>query len=254
MNDFFGALELELRAAAGRSPRRRLPIGFAAGSVAAAALVAVALVVALVVLGGREEPAHVTAAPKPDPVGTVIPKGEGTPPREADSTVVATGTASRLGPWQMEVHHGKALRDPKTGELYNRAGPCLMVYPLDPPRHTFTGSGFCGPGNLGFRKTPGFSRAQVTVPSEGRRADGTRVRVQGVLVFGRTPERATAVVIRSPSVRVRAEVQEGPDSIRGDFYGIAVRPPMPGARINWLDESGKPGSRGIALMPPLTRR
>jgi hypothetical protein len=254
MNDFFGALELELRAAAGRSPRRRIPVGYAAGLVAAASLVAVALVAALVVLGGGEGPADVSGAPKPDPVGTVIPKGEGKPPREADSTVVATGDASRLGPWQMEVHHGKALRDPKTGELYNGAGPCLMVYALDPPSHTFTGSGYCGPGNLGFRKTPGFSRAQLTVPAQGRRADGTRIRVRRVFVFGRTPERATAVVITSPNVGVRAAVQEGPDSIRGDFYGIAVRPPMAGARINWLDEDGKPGSRGIRLMPPLTRR
>jgi hypothetical protein len=76
-----------------------------------------------------------------------------------------------------------------------------------------------------------------------------RVRVREVLVFGRTPERATAVVVTSPKIRIRTVPQEGPASIRGDFYGITVGPPMEGARINWLDENGRPGSRGIRSMP-----
>ena len=130
----------------------------------------------------------------------------------------------------------------------------LTAYPLDPPAHTFPASGFCGPGNMGFPKTPGFSRAQVSVPAAGKRADGTRIRVREVLVFGRVPERATAVVITSATIRIRAKLQEGPKSVRGDFYGIAVRPPLEGARINWLDADGTPGSRGISLMPPVTRR
>jgi hypothetical protein len=254
MNDFFGALELELRAAAERSPRRTVPVGYAAGAGAAAALLALAVVIAAAVFGGGESTTTAPAAAEPAPVGTVIPKGEGKPPREADSTVLATGTAPLLGPWQLETHRGEALKDPKTGEVYNGAGPCLMLYPLDPPSHTFEGSGFCGPGNMGFRKTPGFSRSQVSVPALGRRADGTRVRVREVLVFGRAPERATAVVITSEHVRIRVNLQEGPDSVRGDFYGVAVKPPLRGARINWLDANGKPGSRGISLMPPLTRR
>jgi hypothetical protein len=254
MNDFFGALELELREAGKRSPRRRTRPGDVAGVAAATALLAAVAAVVLVVMGGGEPSRTTPAAVKPDPVGTVIPKGEGHPPREADSTVLATGSAPGLGPWQLETHHGKALKDPKTGEVYNGAGPCLMLYPLDPPAHSFPASGFCGPGNMGFRKTPGFSRAQVSVPAAGRRADGSRVRVHEVLVFGRTPERATAVVITSRNIRIRASLQEGPRSVPGNFYGVAVKPPLDGARINWLDEHGKPGSRGIALMPPITRR
>jgi hypothetical protein len=254
MNDFFGTLELELREAGQRSPRRGTRPGDVAGVVAAAALLAAAVAVVLVLVGGGQTSRTTPAAVKPEPVGTVIPKGEGHPPREADSTVLATGSAPRFGPWQLETHHGKALKDPKTGEVYNGAGPCLMLYPLDPPAHTFPASGFCGPGNMGFRKTPGFSRAQVSVPAGGTRADGTRVRVREVIVYGRAPERATAVVITSRNIRIRARLQEGPKSVRGDFYAIAVKPPLGGARINWLEEHGKPGSRGISLMPPITRR
>jgi hypothetical protein len=47
--------------------------------------------------------------------------------------------------------------------------------------------------------------------------------------------------------------QDGPKNFPGRFYGIPVKPPMQGARINWLDANGQPGSRGIALMPPISR-
>jgi hypothetical protein len=252
MNDFFGALELELRAAGQRRPRRRIRAAHAAGALAAITLLAAAILVIQVITGGN--PAATTAAPAPDPVGTVIPKGEGKPPREAKSTVLATGTAPVLGPWQMETHWGKALKDPKTGEVYNPAGPCLMLYPLDPPGRTFGASGFCGPpSNFGFRKTPGFSRAQFNVPAPGRRANGERVRVREVLVYGRVPDRAAKVVITAPGgTRVEVEPTDGPKSIPGRFYGIPLKPGLPGARINWLDKDGKPGSRGIRLMPPVT--
>ena len=41
----------------------------------------------------------------------------------------------------------------------------------------------------------------------------------------------------------------------GQYYAIPVEPVksgLPGARINWLDANGAPGSRGIRLMPPVT--
>jgi hypothetical protein len=185
----------------------------------------------------------------------VIEKGEGRPWRDSTSTVVATGTAPVVGPWQLEV----------SGHPGARGRPCLFIVPLDPSDRLVVGgrSGFCGPGFpqgvLGFRKTPGFSRAQFNVPPPGRRSDGSRIRVREVLVYGRVPERAAAVVITAErGVRIEVEPGEGPKrlggdrSLRGDFFVIPVKPGLGRARVNWLDRGGRPGSRGIALMPPIT--
>jgi hypothetical protein len=74
-----------------------------------------------------------------------------------------------------------------------------------------------------------------------------------VLVFGRVPERARKVVITAHrGVRIEVRPDEGPATIRGDFFVIPVKPRLGHARINWLDAAGNPGSRGIALMPPVT--
>jgi hypothetical protein len=62
------------------------------------------------------------------------------------------------------------------------------------------------------------------------------------------------VVISSPTIRVRAKPQEGPDSVRGDFYGIAVKAGLKGARLNWLDQNGRPGSPGFRLPDAMMRR
>jgi hypothetical protein len=243
MSDFFGALELELRAAAERPPRRTLRLGDALGALAAAALVAAAVFVAVAVLGGGEHPAPVSGASKPDPVGTVIPKGEGSPPRQRRSTVVATGTAPGIGPWQLEASRSVRLADPETDEVYQPAGlRCLTFYALDPPKvdpqehQVLNASGQCGE----FPRTPGFSRLQFGA--------------KRVLVYGRVPKRASAVAILVPGRgSINARLHEGPKSARGDFYAVAVKPPLPRARVNWFDEKGRPGSRGIALMPPITR-
>jgi hypothetical protein len=73
----------------------------------------------------------------------------GTPPRDARSTVVATGTAPVAGPWQLEVWRNHGGPSPP-GE---RRGRCLFIQLLDPPGGDPTGlTGFCG--GLGFRKTP----------------------------------------------------------------------------------------------------
>jgi hypothetical protein len=238
-SDFFGALALELHAAARRSPRRRTRLGDIAGGVVAAALLAAAVLVALTVLGGGDtsEPPS-AAASRPAPVGTVIPKGEGTPPRQRRSTVVATGTARGIGPWQLEASRSTRLADPESGEVYQPAGlRCLTVYVLEPRDDEMVGAG----GQCGeFPRTPGFSRIQLPF--------------KPVFVFGRVPDRAAAVKILVPGGRsINARLHEGPKSSRGDFYAVAVKPPLPGARINWFDETGKPGSRGIGLMPPITR-
>jgi hypothetical protein len=250
MNDFFGALELELREAATRRARPRIGAGQAVGALGGALLLAVAIGVALVVLGGDDgpgpAPAPGPAAVRPDPVGTVIPKGEGKPRRGARTLVVANGVAPWTGPWQLEVTRGKGFRHPETGEVLEPPGYCLWFNPLDPPgRHLLGLSGFCGaPRNLGFRKTPGFSRAQP----------GSTRSVKEVVVWGRVPERAAKVVVTAPGgTRIEVTPTDGPRTFPGRFYGIPVKPGLPGARINWLDEDGRPGSRGIRLMPPITR-
>jgi hypothetical protein len=255
VSDFFGALELELRAAAERRPRRQIGLGQALGAVAATALLAVAvLLVTTVSSGGGGDSAELTGGPKPDPVGTVIPKGEGNPPRQARSTVVATGTSPPVGPWQMEVSRSTRIENPDTGEVYQRAGlRCLSLVTLDPRRRDLViGVQQCGE----FPRTPGFSRLQpAEVRFAGDPGRNRRLRRQPVLVFGRVPERAASVVVSAPDgLRLTARPHEGPKSARGDFYAISVPVGHPRARVNWLKKDGTEGSRGIALLPPITWR
>jgi hypothetical protein len=246
MTDFFSALELELHAAVTRSPRRRVTIGQALGGLAGAALLAAAVALVVAVSGGGDgHSARVTGAPTPDPVGTVIPKSQSH--FETRALVVANGTAPVSGPWQIEVSRTKGERDTH-GEVMWRKGYCLWIKLLDPPDPNLRGpSGFCGgPRSLGFRKTPGFSRAQGVTRSKPP--------MKEVLVWGRVPDRATKVVITAPGRRDIAVVpKDGPKTFPGRFYVIPVKPPRQGARINWLDSEGRPGSRGIGLMPPISR-
>jgi hypothetical protein len=73
-------------------------------------------------------------------------------------------------------------------------------------------------------------------------------------VWERVPNRASKVVITAPGRKpIEVIPEEGPQQFPGKYYGIPVKPGMPGARINWLDSHGDPGSRGIRLMPPITR-
>jgi hypothetical protein len=250
MTDFFGALELELRAASQRRPRRPVGIGQVIGVAAAATLVAVALAVAVTVSGGGEGGSgQTTGARKPDPVGTVIPRSKS--PYESRALVVANGVAPVTGPWQIEVSRTKGERD-TNGAVMWRKGYCSWLHVLDPTDPALRGgagyrSGHCGsPRSLGFRKTPGFSRAQGMATSKPRPKE--------VLVWGRVPDRAAMVVITAPDgLRIEVEPSEGPKTFPGRFYGIPVEPGHPGARINWFDKDGEPGSRGIRLMPPITR-
>jgi hypothetical protein len=243
-------LEVQLRdAAAHRRERARRR---AIGSLATAAGAAV-LVWSLLLLGGADErragDRQGAQERRPEgvlPVGTVIPKGEGTPPRESDSIVVATGTAPVAGAWQLEVSrdHGAASPPGEPG------GRCLFLNRLDLlPGDQFNLSGDCG----GLRKTPGFSRYQHNVPTL-RKLRGRLFLPKEVLVFGRVPERARKVVITADQgVRIEVEPNEGPKSIRGDFFLIPVKPRLGRhATINWVDADGIPGSRGIALQPPIT--
>jgi hypothetical protein len=252
VSDFFGALELELRAAARRPPRRQIGIGAALGALAGVALLAVAVLVVAAIAGGgggEGDSARVTSGGKPDPVGTMIPKGEGSPPRSTRSTVVATGKSPGVGPWQMEATRSTQLKDPDSGELYQPAGlRCLYMFPVD-LRRRYGAGGQCGE----FPRTPGFSISTLAaaIPVGETRSD----RRPPVLVFGRVPERAVSIVVSAPDgLRLEARPHEGPKSARGDFYAISVPVGHPGARINWLKQHGTEGSRGIRLSPPITRR
>jgi hypothetical protein len=263
LSDYFDRLETQLRGAAERPPRRLVGWGNAARLSATAtamiAAVGVSVALALALAGGDDSRrSSERAAPEPAPVGTVIPKGEGNPPRESRSTVVATGMAPVAGPWQLEVSRGTGVKNPKTGQVYLRAGgACLMVVPLDAPNVLAGGrSGYCGPTReLGFKKTPGFSRAQHSVAGPARPGESPDVNAREVLVFGVVPKRATAVVITVRGTkRFEVKPQPGPKGVAGDFYLIPVKPGLGQARINWIDQDGNEGSRGIALMPPVTDR
>jgi hypothetical protein len=247
MTDFFTALEAELQAAAVRRPRRRIGVGQPLGALAATALVAAAVLVVVAVSGGGDDQSGRPAGSSgPDPVGTVIPRSE--TQLESRALVLANGTAPVLGPWQIEVSRTKGERDTH-GEVMWPPGYCLWIRLFDAPGlHPGGGrSGFCGsPRALGFRKTPGFSRAQALTTSKPRPKE--------VLVWGRVPDSATKVVITAPGHKpIEVVPEEGPKRFPGRYYAIPVKPPMQGARINWLDASGQPGSRGIGLMPPITR-
>lgn len=250
MSDFFGALELELRHAAERRPRRAVGVGQAIGIAAALALVAVAAALTLTVRGGGEgDPGpsgQLTGSGRPDPVGTVIPKEE--TPYETDALVVANGRAPVTGPWQLEVSRTEGERDTE-GHVMWPAGYCLWIRLLDPPEgRPGPTAGSCGsPRSLGFRRTPGFSRHQ------GAFLSGKAPPPKEVLVWGRVPDRAEKVVVTAPDgLRIAMRPKDGPKTFPGRFYGIPVKPVHRRARINWLDASGKRGSRGIRLMPPIT--
>lgn len=248
MTDFFSALELELQVAADRRPRRPIGVGAVLGVISVVVLLAAAVMLTFAVRGGGEgDTAQIAGARKPDPVGTIIPRGEGNPPRGRRTIVVANGTAPINGPWQIEVSRTKGQRD-ASGQVMWHRGWCMWITQLDPPNQPGRGrSGFCGsPKSLGFRKTPGFSRGQTVGPSKPLPKE--------ILVWGRVPDRAEKVVIAAPGeTSIEVVPTDGPESFPGRFYAIPVKPPMRGARINWLDASGEPGSRGIRLMPPITR-
>ena len=224
MNDFFGTLEVELRAAAERRPRRTLPVS----AVAVAVLLAVALTPIVFVLARGDEEAN---APRQNSAGEVrIPGFPG-------ATVVATGTSSVGGRWEMFTYRSERLADPESGEVYQPAGlRCLGLRVLVPGGGL---GGQCGE----FPRTPGFSRLQHTVRD---RAGDPRE----ILVYGRVPEDAALVrVTLAGREAVEIKPIEGPADERGDFYLVGVAPHDRG-RVNWIDAEGNEGSVGQELLPP----
>jgi hypothetical protein len=231
--DFFTRLEAELRRAAEHPAptwRRRLPAPGAALAVAAVAgALALALVPLLAVLGGGgaapQAPAWRPSPSEPPRVGEVVQ-------RDGDTrTVVATGSTPVGGPWQLEAYTG------------SEAEPCLNVVLRDEGiDHGQGGWGGCGDDP----RTPGFARLQHSLPN----APGAGP-VREVLVYGRVPQAASAVVITvDGEIRERVRPFDGPPGVRGDFYLVAIPPDLTSGRVNWLDGNGRAGSGGIELLPP----
>lgn len=235
--DFFDRLEADLRDAAARTPRARLSPTPRAVAVLAVTLAAGALALVPVLLlgsdGGAGRGHDASSGRDPAPVGTVIDRA-GEP-----HTVVATGSAPVAGPWQMETYTSTRLADPENGEVYQPAGlRCLGLFLVDPPPLGGAGGGQCGE----FPRTPGFSRMQ-SIPSY---AGDPRE----LLVYGRAPEEASAVVLTGEDgVEQRVKPLEGLGPADGDYYLFAV-PTGTSGRVNWLDATGEPGSAGLALLPP----
>jgi hypothetical protein len=235
--DFFDRLEAELREAAARPRRARLSPTARAVAVVAVVLAAGALaLVPVLLLGGDGEAGRshdVSPGRDPAPVGTVINRGG------ERHTVVATGSAPVAGPWQMETYGSTRLADPESGEVYQPAGlRCLGLFLVDPPPLGGAGGGQCGE----FPRTPGFSRMQSIPSAAGEPRE--------LLVYGRAPEEASAVVLTGEDgLERRVKPLEGLGPADGDYY-LFVVPAGTNGRVNWLDATGEPGSRGLALLPP----
>jgi hypothetical protein len=241
-------LERDLLAAASRVRARRMRrrVGLILVSAAGGLLVLLAFV-----LGNSADPLdrsrpsdgeNSSTAHRAPAVGSVIPEGAGKPPREGDHIVVATGRSPVAGRWQLEHYRSTRLADPQTGEVYQPAGlPCLGIALLDPSTEVpVLASGQCGE----FPRTPGFGRVQMSVPQ-------VRGKVRELLVYGRTPERTRSVVLTAAGgVKITVDPFEGPRSVAGDFYLIAVSPDLEDGRVNWVDEHGNVGGPGLELLPP----
>jgi hypothetical protein len=245
--DFFDRLEAELRAAADR-PQPRLGRARATARTAAVAagviaVLALALVPVLALLGDGDRATAPAADVLAEP-GTVIPAGEGSPPRDVDHLVVATGSAPRAGSWQLETWTSDGVKDPQTGAVYEPPGlPCLGVFLVDSSPDSFKGAG----GQCGVMpRTPGFTRVQLEAFPQPQGP-------KEVLIFGRVPDEATAVVVTSHGDEVvrRATPLDGADGNR--YYVVAVTGEIKEGAVNWIGADGRPGSRGIELMPPMTR-
>jgi hypothetical protein len=212
MSDYFDRLEGDLRRAAERPATRFGPVlGWGAPAVAAGVAVAAAALVAVVVLGAGEREAP-----------TIRDGPRGTQPPAIGGRVVATGRTPVAGPWRMSV----------------RRRDCVGITLTRPkPEFIIGAAGFCGP----FRLTPGFTRGEFWVPARPR----SRERI----LFGRAPERVSAVVVTAKNGRtIRANLYQGPNGVRGDFYLTVIPLDLVG-RVNWLDANGRPGSRGIRVRP-----
>lgn len=246
--DFFDRLEDELRRAAERPPRRVLPPP-AAALVAALAVGALALIPIALIGGGQERPEPSKAGPGLSPIGAILPTGSGDPPRRHESMVVARGARSTVGPWQLEVF---SYGTPNAKADEARPGHCLMLYlPATPGTGRPGLGGYCGPlkRQLGSLTIPRFGMGESVLPPR---------RPRMIVVFGRAPRRASKIVVTFPDHHPRGvDPRPAPPNFRSrygfdaSFYVVVLRrTDVREVRVNWLDASGSPGSRGIPVIPP----
>jgi hypothetical protein len=207
--------------------------------IAVAALLVLAVAPIVLVLGSGDEPG---APERRSATETQEPPQRPEFPGFPDAQVVATGTAPVAGPWEIFTFTSRRLDDPPSPEVNPPAGlSCIGVRLLDPPPNH---SGRISGGACGdFPGTPGFSRAQQTVPNL---AGGARE----ILVFGWAPDEAAWVRVTFDG-REPVEVQpvDGPEG-GADYYLIAVPPDASGGRVNWVDKDGNEGSQGVEVLPP----
>jgi hypothetical protein len=199
-------LERQLVNAARRRARRH-PVRRGARAVGLAFAGAVLLATGAVAAGVDLLPANNDTA---DPVGTKVRV-----PRErqsdglrytADRTIVATGTAPVLGPWEMSITDSDV-------------GSCLGLQFLDQPGEGI-GEG-CGP------------TSDFAVGSSGN--DKER------LIHGQAPEEAVQVRITAADDFQRTvDTFDGPAGVNANFFALAVpSSKLRDARIVWLDRNGK---------------
>jgi hypothetical protein len=160
----------------------------------------------------------------------------------ATPTVVATGTAPVAGPWRMLVSESRRGMA-QGGDIYEAEGlPCIDIRLLHAPRGGSLGGGACGE----IRETPGFFRAQHSVPSK---PGGP---VKEILLYGRAPERADTVEVSvRDSVKVAVKTRRGASGVPGRYWLIAAPARLiEGGRVYWVDrDTGKRGL-GLEVLPP----
>jgi hypothetical protein len=172
-------------------------------------------------------------------VGSVIPAGRDSLPKEGDHLVVATGRSRVGGPWRMEAYSSGRLADPRNGAVYQRSGlPCIDLILLDSPSgQPSRGGGQCG----SFRGAPGFGYSELRVAD----SRGHRER----LIFGRAPERAVTVRLSVPGRGTIRSVttRRGPAPTHSDYWLMSAPAVMPDARLRWFDRRGRTAGRRLAI-------
>jgi hypothetical protein len=201
-------LQRELVAAATRQARRRTRVP------ARATLMAIAA--GLVVAGAAGAATGVLPLTG---IGTRVPT-----PREeqsddlrytSDRVVAATGMTRHAGKWRLMVAHSDQ-------------GPCLglQAQGLNGPRSEWVPveqspiAESCGP------RTSDFSAATWRNPDEP-------------LAFGRAPEAASAVRVKAAGFERTAPLQEGPNTLPGDFYLVALPARVERVEVSWVDADGR---------------
>jgi hypothetical protein len=156
------------------------------------------------------------------PIGTNVPAenvpGKGEPQYTSSRTVVATGTSSAAGRWQVTVADSDR-------------GKCLGLELLDTRSSVLTD--VCG----------GLGSFDVATVGGGDELPNT------TFVFGPAPEEATSVrVTAAGSFSETASTYDGPDGIAGNSYVVEIpRKGIHNAVVQWLDDDGRPQGPGLSI-------